>query len=166
MDGTYLEDEFIGLPFPQREEMEALRSAGIADATLLQFPTKAADTSSGRRAFVLAVADRWDEVSDLIAWPVEAPTEFWTVEHRAAVLNEGALYSLDSAVSVFRTPLEWLAAGGAGIVILDDESAWRLLADGPALIAQDIEHARHVQRVITPPAPRARILVADHRRVA
>lgn len=168
MDATMLEDEFLAMAFPQREEMEALRAAGATADILLQYPVKALDTDAGRRAFVLAVPDRWSEVTDLVAWPVETPAEFWTVEHRAAVLNEAALFGLDTEVSVFRTPLEWLAAAGAGIVILDDQSAWRLLADGPALIAQDLEHARQMQRIITPPAPRARILVAEQpmRRVA
>ncbi|RTL96157.1 hypothetical protein EJV44_11300 [Ancylobacter aquaticus] len=151
------------MAFPTREEMAALRGAGISQATLLDHPVKAVDTTEGRRAFVLAVRDHFGEVVDLLAWLVQEPATFWTVERRAVLLGESALdaFSLEPGVSVRRNPLAWLAAGADGVVILDEVRAWRRLADGPPLITEDIAHAREVRRLTTPPASTVFIRSSD-----
>ncbi|WGD32021.1 hypothetical protein AncyloWKF20_09470 [Ancylobacter sp. WKF20] len=153
------------MPFPSREEMSALRCAGISQAILMVHPLKAVDTTEGRRAFVLAVEDRFGDVVDLLAWLTDDPAACWTLEGRAVLLGESALdeATLDPGVVVHRTPLAWLADGCTGIVILDRAKAWRRLAEAHALIAEDVDHAREVQRLAAPPAATVFVRSPDHK---
>ena len=63
---------------------------------------------------------------------------------------------------IYRTPLEWLQAGGEGCVMLKPESPaacqWLARAGGP-FVAQDIEHGREIRAMLGPVAARHRILV-------
>lgn len=103
---------------------------------------------------VIEVFDRDDEtVLDLLAWPVDRPEHFATMFGTAAVLGSAriesrATYHLDRPLRVFRTPLSWLQAGGAGVVLIDKAAGAAALADALGPIAgEDVQHARELARL-------------------
>ncbi|MEP9347877.1 hypothetical protein [Xanthobacter sp. KR7-225] len=150
--------------FPSREGLAALRAAGVADALIIEvretdarfFPLRRWDFGEGGLAsLVFPMRDAFGEIIDALAWPVTRPDKWARLTGRAILLGEESLglARLGEPVPCWRTPLRWLAAAGDGLVILDTVSAWRRLRPGPALAAEDHEHAREVRAALAPPGP-------------
>lgn len=162
----HLECEFLGQGFPSREGIAALRGAGVSDATLMAHTITEAPVRflprrrweyypGGIPSLLLAVRDAFGDVVDIIAWPITRPDKWARLTGKAVLLGEDALTRavFDEPVKVWRTPLSWLVAGGDGLVVLDQDKAWRRLNGGPALVGEDLAHAKELRTIITPPEP-------------
>ncbi len=173
-----LELEFLALPFPRRDEMAALRHAGIADHTLSQPATfvkaccaaflarrRFEFAADGQRAFVIAVRDAGSDVIDCVAWPVGAPEEWARLYGRAFCLNPALLAPLagamDLAIRAYRHPQSWLAGHGRGICILDPPAAWHQLASVNTILAEDLEHGSEIEKMLRPPRPHTRVFLSS-----
>ncbi|MFG0245757.1 MAG: hypothetical protein ACF8MF_06885 [Phycisphaerales bacterium JB052] len=103
------------------------------------------------------------DIGDLIAFNPHEPTRWWARTGAAVMLNpEGVERGQHHAepVHVHATPLDWLRAAGAGIVVLDWSGHLPLrLAGPPRLIAADLALAERLDRALNRPAPRHRIEV-------
>jgi hypothetical protein len=119
----------------------------------------------GEPGAVIEALDADDETSiDLIGWPVSRPDRFASVLGVAeglglARVRNPATYLCNQPLRVFRTPLQWLQAGGVGAVMIDLFSAPRWLPDAPFIAGEDDEHARELARLLHPYYPPERILV-------
>ncbi len=179
-----LELRFLALDLPGKEELDALRAAGVTKEVLATEdyfvkgarvtwrPRRRFDLGGDSRALIVAARDCVGNVIDLIAWPPARPERWARYEGQAFCLGEAAM--ADAALSgavlpVVRSPVSWLAMAGRGIVILDPAEAWRRLGQVPRLAAEDLAHGRELERLIEPPRPMAEILVprnATRRRAA
>ncbi len=93
-----------------------------------------------------------EHLVDLVAVDIDRPDRFWRRRGEALVL--GAAY-LDIAghegepVPVYRNPMTWLRAGGAGIVVLDWNYARDILLDHE-LIAEDLALGEQLEAALKP----------------
>ncbi len=150
--------------FPSRAALADLRAAGVSEAMIRNireadcryFPRRRWDFAvDGLPSLVMLVHDAFGETIDALAWPVSRPDKFAMLTGRAVLLGEASLglTRLGEPVPVWRTPLRWLGEAGDGLVILDRATAWRRLRPGPALAAEDHDHAREVRSALAPPGP-------------
>lgn len=150
--------------FPSREGLAALRAAGVADDQIVHVREADARFLAGRfwefsegalPSLVLPAHDAFGEIIDALAWPISRPDKFARLTGRAVLLGEASLglTRLGEPLPCWRTPLRWLGEGGDGLVILDSAKAWRRLRPGPALAAEDHDHAREVRAALAPPGP-------------
>lgn len=180
-----LELLFHALYMPTKPEVDALRAAGVSDATLCAettfvkgcdvtwHPRRSFAADGPSRAFVVAVRDAFGEVVDLCAWPPDRPDRWARHEGAGFALGEEALgnagtFAFGGSLRVVRTPLGWLQAEGRALCILDPGLAWHRLSNAPRLAAEDVEHGTELDALIQPPARSVRILVpgASRRRRA
>jgi hypothetical protein len=179
-----LELEHLLLELPSREELHALRAAGLPRQMELdmRFLVKVARIrylpdarfnfdSNGVRAFVLPVRDTDEAVIDLAAWRIDRPDKVARLEGRASCLGEGLLdapetYFGGRPLHVFRDALGWLRACGQGVVILDRPNAWRRFLNVPSIAGEDAEHGIELKSLLRPPTPPCRVLVPFERRQA
>ena len=96
-------------------------------------------------------------LDDLIAWHPDRPNR-WALRAGTAVTLGNAWGSWP--LPIHRTPLDWLRAGGAGVVILDWVGAFLRFGDSP-LLAQDLEHGQEIRERLTRPVPCPPILVPN-----
>lgn len=99
--------------------------------------------------------DPFPATADLLAWLPRKPKTFARWLGVAMFLGEPylrAAMEAGEAIRVYRTPLDWLRAGCAGVVILDTRRAWAEFGslEWP-LVADDVEHGRELRRILTPP---------------
>ena len=93
-----------------------------------------------------------EHLVDLVAVYLDHPDHFWRRRGEALVL--GAAY-LDitgqegAPIPVFRNPMSWLKAGGAGVCILDWDWARDLLLDHE-LIVEDVELGERLDAALKP----------------
>ena len=93
-----------------------------------------------------------EHIVDLVAVDLDHPDRHWRCRGEALVL--GSAY-LDIAgqegepIPVFKTPMSWLQAAGAGVAVLDWEWAPDLLL-GFDLIAEDVELGECLEAVLKP----------------
>ena len=93
-----------------------------------------------------------EELRDLIAVDLDHPDRFWRRRGDAVVLGTAFLEIAGETcapVPVFRTPISWLRAAGAGICILDWNYAKDLLIDRE-LIAEDVEIGTCLEAALAP----------------
>lgn len=134
---------------------------------------------AGRTLLVLPDAplpDPWEtgagraEIADLIGTDPTDPTRWWARTGAAVVLNPEAIewgQHFAEPVHVHATPLDWLRAAGAGIVVLDWGAHLPLhMAGPPRLIAADLALAERLDKALNRPAPKHRIVVPNPRRAA
>lgn len=98
---------------------------------------------------------RYGDVVDLVAFRPDRPDR-WALRLGAAAWL-GAIepqFLEPRPVRVWRTPLEWLRAGGEGIVPLshDPEEVRGVLLWCRAIVAADVEHGRQLRRLLEKPA--------------
>ena len=120
---------------------------------------------NGRRAFITPVYGpvRPLEVAvidpdaatpiDLVAWHMDQPNRWWLRRGTAVLLGEIEIVYAETygePIRIYRTPLDWLKAGGEGVVILDWTEAWFHLR-GLKLGAEDHQHGEELQRRLRPP---------------
>ena len=93
-----------------------------------------------------------DELRDLVAVDVDHPERFWRRRGEAVVMGTAFLEIAGqecAPVPVFKNPLTWLRAGGAGIVVLDWDWARDLLLDHE-LIAENLELGAALEGALKP----------------
>ncbi len=110
-------------------------------------------TDTGREAIILPCYDtipgnvvasakaHVEHLRDLVAVDVDHPDRFWRRRAEAVVLGNAYLEiarETCAPVPVFRNPMSWLRAAGAGICILDWDYARDLLLDHE-LVAEDLD---------------------------
>lgn len=107
--------------------------------------------------------ERW--IVDHVAWPVDRPSEFAMAAGRADLLGSD---QVDNPASFFggrplfvhRHPLSWLRAGCCGVVVLDERRAGARLAGALGnLLAENLDHARELHRLMGRAFPTSRIRV-------
>ena len=93
-----------------------------------------------------------EHLVDLVAVDLDHPDRFW--RRRGGALVLGAAY-LDIAgqegepIMVFKTPMSWLQAAGAGVVVLDWDWVPDLLL-GFDLIAEDVDLGERLEAALKP----------------
>ena len=93
-----------------------------------------------------------EHLVDLIAVDVDHRTQFWRRCGKALVLGDAYLEIAGqegAPITVFKTPMSWLKAGGAGICILDWDWARDLLLDHE-LIAEDFDLGNQLEAALKP----------------
>lgn len=107
--------------------------------------------------------ERW--LVDHVAWPVDRPSEFATAAGRADLLgadqvgNPASFYG-GRPLRVHRHPLSWLRASCQGVVPLEERRAGTRLAGALGnLLAEDLDHARELHRLMGRAFPTSRIRV-------
>ena len=133
-------------------------------------PVRVADPNSPEASDPNEVI-RWGELVDLVAFPLDRP-ENWVLRTGAAVWLGaiGPQYLEPPPVLVHRTPLEWLQAGGNGLVPLCRDARdlrslllpCRSIAVTDPLFGKRIKHS--LERPL--PIPPIFILVDDGKRAA
>ncbi|MDX6807171.1 hypothetical protein [Terrihabitans rhizophilus] len=180
-----LELEHLLLELPSREELHALREAGLprqmeldmrflVKVAMIRYQPEARFNFDGNgvRAFVLPVRDAYEAVIDLAAWRIDRPDKVARLEGRASCLGEGLLEAPETyfggrPLSVYRDAMGWLRAAGQGVVIIDRANAWRRFLEVPSIAGEDTQHGLELQTLLTPPVPSCRVLVpASYGRLA
>lgn len=111
----------------------------------------------------VAAGERW--LVDLVAWPIDRPSDFATAIGHADILGanqlaDPAAFFAGRPLPVHRTPLTWLRAGCTGVVLLDEKRGGIRLADALGhLLAEDLHHARALHRAMGRAFPTRRIRV-------
>ena len=102
---------------------------------------------------------------DLLAWSIADPTRVGTAIGRASVLGgdqitNPASFFPDQPLQVWRTPLSWVQARCRGVVVLNEKAgAARLAGAIGKLAAEDLDHARQIDRLCHPWLDRKKLLV-------
>jgi hypothetical protein len=110
----------------------------------------------GDDAYIVPVYEPIDgELVDLVAFRLETPKSYWTLDGRAPFLGYDALYEAEARqqpLMVYESPLEWLKDDQRGIVILDWQHHWPLwLANVPALRCRGIPFGRRLHATLQRP---------------
>jgi hypothetical protein len=180
MEPLDLEATLFDLDYPTLGELRQLKALGVTPRGLTQpdFPKRARIVfvderllfdfagergveDDGEAALIFLARDATSEPLDLIAWePRSDRLGAWT--GRAAVLGMDCLWAprigYDGALPVFKSPLAWLQAERAGVVIVDPERAWPVLRDAGMLMAETIDHGEELDRIFN--RARVRIVLA------
>ena len=93
-----------------------------------------------------------EHLRDLVAVELDHPDRFWRRRGDAVVLGNAYLEIAGETctpVPVFKTPMSWLQAAGAGVCILDWDWARDLLLDH-GLIAEDLELGAALEDALKP----------------
>lgn len=97
-------------------------------------------------------------VSDLIAFRTTDPGKWWFRTGAAVLLNPEAVeygQHFNEPVTIHPHPLDWLRAGGTGVVVLDWSACLALHLSGPpALYAADLALGERLDSHLNRPAPR------------
>lgn len=162
---SHLECEALAQGFPSREGLASLRAAGVSDRIIADQQITEANArffsrrrwdydSSGIPVLVLTVPDRFGEVVDVIAWPIGRPEKWARLTAKANILGEAALHLAQTdPLPAYRNPIGWLAGGATGVCILDSTYVWKKLRSGPPISGEDLEHAKELEAMLSPPAP-------------
>ncbi len=96
------------------------------------------------------------EPIDLVAWYPKAPARWWLRRNIAVLLGEIEIVHAEvygEAIQVHKAPLDWLKAGGDGIVILADPADAFPYLRGIKIVAEDVAHGMELERCLRPPEP-------------
>jgi hypothetical protein len=115
----------------------------------------------GEQALLILVRDAFGRAVDIVAWdPKTNRLGSWL--GGAFALGQGLIFAarLSDGLLVHRTPLEWLCAGGKGIVIFNYSMARSYLADAGPLVVENRKHRRDLEAALAHPLPRILIVPA------
>lgn len=153
---------------PGRAFFAAGLIGGHAIETDQQFFTLAEE---GEHAVVMPVYDgspvlgesRPEALEDLVAWFPGQPEKWWVRTGQAFGLGQRYSYHpwlFPQPIHFYRTPNNWLRAGGEGVCIFDREYAWNYFNLIELVAAEDRAHGRELKQLLKPPAlPRPEIVV-------
>jgi hypothetical protein len=103
-------------------------------------------------------------IYDLIAWRTDCPSRWWQRNGNAFALG-AELLDLPDPVPVVQSPLQWLAAAGKALCVLDwseQSPAWPALRACPALYFTDDVLRERMRRAIVQSAPVPDMELFDH----
>ena len=125
----------------------------------------------GIKVYVMPVlaAGRYSDVVDVLAFRPANSTTCWLYQGAASFLGNIEALNPDRPARIYPTPLDWLAAGGAGLVVLDQHGAAPLLRtltddDGPGVHfpIDAYDDACKLERLLMgPPRARPRIFIQE-----
>ena len=92
----------------------------------------------GVEALAFLARDDLGDPSDIVAWSCRVLGEDEILAPRLTP---------EAALSIHRTPLEWLRSGREGVVVLSAERAAIALRDVGPLVAEDAEHGRELRKI-------------------
>ena len=127
-----------------------------------------ADGDDGEPAAVVEVVEieNGEPVTvDLVAWSIAEPARFGLAMGRAPLLGGDQLINPASffagePLQVWRAPLSWVRARCRGVVLLIEKCGPARLAGAIGkLAAEDLEHARQIDRLCYPWLSRRKLLV-------
>ncbi|MDB5507115.1 MAG: hypothetical protein JWR75_1753 [Devosia sp.] len=110
-----------------------------------------------------------ETVIDLVAWPIERPTQVMTMFGRAALLGlweavNPATFCLGKSLTMHRTTLEWLVAGCQGAAVVHSgRAAWAFLDIPGPIAARDRIHAAKLLDIARTVVDETQIVVATQR---
>ncbi len=120
----------------------------------------------GPRAIIMPAIplyDGGDDVGDLVCWFPREPNRWWLRTGLVPVLNPlwiDRATIFKEPLSVWSSPLAWLRAAGAGVVVIDpSERLTFWFGDVSELIADSAELARDVERRMKVPLRLPRVSV-------
>lgn len=170
----HIEGTFASCRKPPGFVRAELQHQGIDQKTLRKVPIRRANVvwcgahrfefaAKGRslwsdeseHAFVILVRDTFGQAVDIAAWDPQT-NRVGTWLGAAYALGQGSVFGarLSDGLRVHRTVMNYLRAGGNGIVILNYEAARNYLTDAGPLIAEDQQHCRELTAALTHPLPR------------
>ncbi|MBZ0215219.1 MAG: hypothetical protein K8F25_01580 [Fimbriimonadaceae bacterium] len=122
---------------------------------------------AGNSSFLIPVFDRGD-IIDLVAWRCDDPRWFaardcWAFALGQDQIDDPGRDCLERPLIVHRTPENWLRSGQQGICIVRPSLAYAWLQNVPQLLAEDLRHGEQLERLLQPPKPETRILIAETR---
>jgi hypothetical protein len=166
-----LQDIFDSLPLPAGRVLRWLLERGVAFDTLYMVKggwvrfhrdgTRFDLDPNGEHALIFRCEDRGETI-DLAAW---CDNKLATWRHAAFALGDldqcfnPAVWFDGGGLRIHAGPLDWLRAGGAGIVILRSELCWAHLRHVPRVICADERMAEKVHRWTEPPRRTLKIFV-------
>jgi hypothetical protein len=115
----------------------------------------------GEQAVLFLVRDAYSRAVDIVAWdPKTNRLGSWL--GAAFALGQGLIFAarLSDGLLVHRTPVEWLCAGGKGIVIFNHNMARSYLADVGPLVVENPRHRRELAAALAHPLPRILVVSA------
>jgi hypothetical protein len=117
--------------------------------------------SESEQVLVVLVRDATGCALDIVAWDSKT-NRLGSWLGVVWALGQGSAFvpRLSDGLSVHRTPLQWLRAGGAGIVLLNHKVARGYLRDAGPLIVEDWKHRRELAAALTQPLPRILVVPA------
>ena len=146
-----------GVPF---DALHGVKSAWVKfNGDTFDFDAECA----GEPVLIFACEDQ-GEVVDLVAWSARENI-LATWRSTAFALGDldqcfnPATWFADGMLQIHRTPLDWLKAGGDGIVILNPKLCWAYLRNVPRLAFADISLARQIKAWLLPPEPQTEFLI-------
>lgn len=173
--------EFVDMVANVRQrDFDILEAAGVPGAFLWHGPSRfgvaivAPDAggtyqlSEGGGELAIVVPARplaFDDhdVGDLVAFYLSRPSRWWTRLGAVPLLSPDAILRAEvtrTPLRVFSTPLDWLRAGGDGIVILDWQVNLRFHLGGVGRVNADTRRLGDaIDRRLREPTPRPEIYV-------
>lgn len=130
-----------------------------------EFATESISPENCVTALLFGERDEYCDPLDIIAWQPRFRA-MGTLLGRAWCLGGNNIAPPWSwPLTVHPCPIEWLADGRRGIVIVDaDRARWEL--QGIALAAASVPHGQALRDTLTLPAPRIAVPALGHRRAA
>lgn len=135
----------LGVPLAKLGELSAKQyTVGMAPIEVAEDGTFT-PSPEGKPACIVAAVDPHNRalgssgIYDLVAFRSSDPRKWWLRTGNAYALGEHLL-GLPDPVRLVRTPVDWLAAGGDAVCILDWSPAspvWGELRTGPTILFQD-----------------------------
>ncbi len=155
-------------PFPDRTFLDYVKENGIDQAAMGRFVggygvIDIVDHGAGRfdfpgddgagafPAFVLeALGDDGETVIDLVAWQLDGPSHVLSMFGRCGLLGvweamAPGTYFMGAALTMHRTPLDWLKSGCSGAAIVTPGAAsWQMVEVPGRIAARDHAHGREL----------------------
>jgi hypothetical protein len=143
-------------------EIRWLMKRGVSEDALWNPWPVGATTENGIR-YLTFVAFNGDTPIDIVAWQPRTG-DLFAYSGRATFLGNledvmnAAIYMADGYLTIHADPLEWLRAGRAGVVIVNERLASAYLRDRPRVFCPDPETAKAVKRAVRSPKSIVKIL--------
>ena len=106
---------------------------------------------NGMPAAVIMALNEYGVPVDLIAWPTHRPDKFAPLQGTAPLLGGYQLEENDrhrTPIRVLKSPLRWLQQRCRAVVMINDEAALHIAGAFGPIIAEDIEHAAELRRLL------------------
>lgn len=160
------EQSMLNLPLPEFDRL-CSQSVPITAFAELPGPGQMKVTRSGGRSIIdkngrnelIFPCWRDGRLTGIVSWN---GASLAALEGREAVLGFDVLIDWSDhlrPLRIFQSPVDWLAAEGVGIVIIDPVAAWRILERFNHFLADDLAHGERLERILQRPMRRLDIQI-------